>query len=234
MSSTLANEVYKMIKRIKARRSHGTLVANPRRKKRNGAKRAHKRKKRSLSMLLANPKHKKKRNGGYKLSHARKSRKHRNPRSFGRKHRNPGFDFGGVNLVNVGIGSVASIALGAVGEAIFDKYLAKSIENPTLAKMAPNLIVAGAAWAAHKYVKNSMVKEVAKVTIALSIFKAINDSFGAQIKEGVQGFLPGTSGAYLPTAGRYALSGGGMYIDTVTSGGHATAGLFPSANLYGL
>ena len=223
-----------MIKRLSARRSHGTLVANPR-QKRKAAKRGHKRTKRSsLSALMANPKHKRKK--------ANPHRKHakRNPMSHrsAKRKRNPaigGIDFGGVNLVNVGVGSVAAIALGAVGEAVFKKYLSSYIQNDTLAKMAPNLIVAGAAWAAHKYVKNSMVKEVAKVTIALSIFKAINDSVGQSITDSVSKMLPGTSGAYtlVPTSGNYALSGG-MYIDTTTSGGHSTGSLFPSANLYGL
>ena len=221
-----------MIKRLSARRSHGTLVANPR-KKRKATKRGHKRTKRSsLSALMANPKHKRKK--------ANPHRKHakRNPISHrsAKRKRNPaigGIDFGGVNLVNVGVGSVAAIALGAVGEAVFKKYLSSYIQNDTLAKMAPNLIVAGAAWAAHKYVKNSMVKEVAKVTIALSIFKAINDSVGQSITDSVSKMLPGTSGAYTPVSGNYALSGG-MYINTATGGGHATAGLFPTANLYGL
>jgi hypothetical protein len=223
-----------MIKRLSARRSHGTLVANPR-KKRKAAKRGHKRaKRRSLSAMLANPKHKR------KHANPKHKRKHRNPMSARRKRRNPaigGIDFGGVNLVNVGVGSVATIALGAIGEAVFNKYLAKNIENETLRAMAPNLIVAGAAWAAHKYVKNQMVKDVAKVTIALSVFKAINDSFGKQITEGVQKILPATSGTYTPVSGNYALSGGGMYIDTTTGGSYATSGptgIFPSANLYGL
>lgn len=220
-----------MIKRLSARRSHGTLVANPRRKKRNGKrKHAHKRR-RSLSAMLANPKHKRKKHANPKRKHAK-----RNPLRAYRKRRNPaiaGVDFGGVNLVNVGIGSVATIALGAIGEAVFNKYLKDTIQNETLRAMAPNLIVAGAAWAAHKYVGNQMVKDVAKVTIALSVFKAINDSFGKQISEGVQKMLPGTGGAYTPVSGNYALSGG-MYIDTSTSGGYATAGVFPGANLYGL
>lgn len=226
-----------MIKRLSARRSHGTLVANPR-KRRNGKKRRHgaKRKHRSLSALMANPRHKKRANPKHRRKHANpKSHKRRNPI---RRRRNPtiaGVDFGGVNLVNVGIGSVATIALGAVGEAVFKKYLADKIQNETLSKMAPNLIVAGAAWAAHKYVKNQMVKDVAKVTIALSVFKAINDSLGQQITDSVTKMLPGTTGAYTPVSGRYALSGG-MYIDTATSGGYAMAnpGIMPGANLYGL
>lgn len=222
-----------MIKRLSARRSHGTLVANPRRKRRNG-KRKHARKgRRSLSALLANPKHKRKR------KHANPKHKRRNPLRARRKRRNPaigGIDFAGVNLVNVGIGSVATVALGAVGQAVFDKYLKDTIQNDTLRAMAPNLIVAGVAWAAHKYVGNQMVKEVAKVTIALSIFKAIDDSFGKQIKEGVQKMLPGTSGAYtlVPgVSGNYALSGG-MYIDTTSGNFTANPGIFPGANLYGL
>lgn len=217
-----------MIKRLSARRSHGTLVANPR-KRRNGKKRhSAKRKRRSLSALMANPRRKKRANP--------KHRKHRNPISHRRKRRNPsigGVDFGGVNLVNVGVGSLATIALGSIGQAVFDKYLSNTIQNETLRKVTPNLLVAGAAFLAHKYMKNQMVKDVAKVTIALSVFKAIDDSVGGQIKEGVQKLLPGSSGAYTPVSGNYALSGG-MYIDTTTGGGYSMAGIMPGANLYGL
>lgn len=218
-----------MIKRLSARRSHGTLVANPRRKRRNGAKRHGAKRRRSLSALMANPRHKRKK-------HANPRRKHRNPISHKRRKRNPaigGIDFGGVNLVNVGVGSLATIALGSIGQAVFDKYLSNTIQNETLRKVTPNLIVAGAAFLAHKYMKNQMVKDVAKVTIALSIFKAIDDSVGAQVKEGVQKLLPGSSGAYTPVSGNYALSGG-MYIDTTTGGGYSMSGIMPSANLYGL
>lgn len=218
-----------MIKRLSARRSHGTLVANPR-KKRSGKKRhSAKRKHRSLSALMANPRRKKRAN-------PKRSHKRRNPISYRRKRRNPaigGVDFGGVNLVNVGVGSLATIALGSIGQAVFDKYLSNTIQNETLRKVTPNLLVAGAAFLAHKYMKNQMVKDVAKVTIALSVFKAIDDSVGTQVKEGVQKLLPGSSGAYVPVSGNYALSGG-MYIDTTTGGGHAMAGIMPGANLYGL
>lgn len=218
-----------MIKRLSARRSHGTLVANPR-KKRNGKKRhSAKRKHRSLSALMANPRRK------HKKANPKRSHKRRNPISHRRK-RNPaigGIDFGGVNLVNVGVGSLATIALGSIGQAVFDKYLSNTIQNETLRKVTPNLLVAGAAFLAHKYMKNQMVKDVAKVTIALSVFKAIDDSVGTQVKEGVQKLLPGSSGAYVPVSGNYALSGG-MYIDTTTGGGHAMAGIMPGANLYGL
>lgn len=220
-----------MIKRL-SRRSHGTLVANPRRKRRNGKKRhGAKRKHRSLSAMMANPRRKR------KHANPKRGHKRRNPISHRRRKRNPsigGVDFGGVNLVNVGLGSLATIALGSVGQAVFDKYLDKTIENEMLRKVTPNLIVAGAAWAAHKYMKNQMIKDVAKVTIALSVFKAIDDAVGGQIKDSVQKLLPGSSGAYtyVPTSGNYALSGG-TYIDT-TTGSSYMSGILPTANLYGL
>jgi hypothetical protein len=222
-----------MIKRLKHRRSHGTLVANPRRKKRNGARR-HKR--RSLRSMFANPrKHKRKkvRNGG-KLSSFLKKHKVRR-----RATRRNGMDIGGVDLVSVGIGSVAAIALGAVGQGIFNKYLAQSVSSEPLAKAAPSLIVAGAAFAAHKYMKNPKVKNIAKVTLVLSIFKAIDDSLGDKLRDTVKNALPGATGGYM--AGGYipALKGyntSGAYVDAATGGAytHVTHGILPGAGLYGL
>lgn len=223
-----------MIKRLKHRRSHGTLVANPRRrKKRNGARR-HKR--RSLRSMFANPrKHKRKkvRNGGKLSAFLKKHKTHR--------RRNPskgGMSLGGVDLVSVGIGSVAAIALGAIGQGIFNKYLSNSVSSEPLAKAAPSLIVAGAAFAAHKYIKNAKVKNIAKVTLVLSIFKAIDDSMGEKLRDTVRNALPGATGGYM--AGGYipALKGytSGAYVDAATGGAytHVTHGILPGAGLYGL
>lgn len=222
-----------MIKRLHSRRSSGTLVANPRHKKRrNGAKRGHKRAKRGLRSLFANPRRKK---------HSSKRRNpslnvlQRNARRR-RSHRNPGMGLG-IDLMSVGVGSVAAIALGSVGKAIFDRYLSTTITNPQIAKAAPSLLVAAGAFAANKYMKNAKVKSIAKVTMALSIFKAIDDSFGQQIEEGVTKMLPKASagsfgGAYVP-----ALRGmtSGAYIDAATGGAYMhTSGVLPGSGLYGL
>lgn len=227
-----------MIKRLHSRKSHGTLVANPRRRKRrNGAKRRH----RKLSALAANPAHKrrKRKNGSKKsLSHyfARKGHKlHR------RKRRNP--DMGGVDLVSIGVGSVVAIAAGAVGQAIFNSYLDKQIENPQLREAAPSLIVAAGAFAAHKYMANPKVKQIAKVTMMLAIFKALDKSVGGTIEQSVAGILPGgkpaakSSGSFVSTKGYLPVTrgtAGGAYI-TPTGGAYAQLnGLMPGASLYGL
>ena len=215
-----------MIKRLKAHRSHGTLVANPRRKKRNGGKRRHKR---GLRSLLANPRHKKrngsKRRNPSKLSHFFKKRK-------AHKRRNPMVGVGGGDLVSVGVGAVATIALGSVGKAVFDKYLAGKIGNTMIEQAGPSLIVAGAAFAAHKYMKNPKVKEIAKMTLILSVFKAIDDAVGQQIEDGVKKILPSTSGAYVPALRGYT---SGAYLDAATGGAYmGTHGVLPSATLYGL
>jgi hypothetical protein len=213
-----------MIKRLKAHRSHGTLVANPRRKKRNGGKRRHKR---GLHALSANPRHKRKhaKRNPAKLSHFLKRRK-------SVKRRNPMVGVGGVDLVSVGVGAVATIGLGAVGQAIFDKYLSNSITNQGLRDAAPSLIVAGAAFAAHKYMKNPKVKEIAKMTMILSVFKAVDAAVGQQIEDGVKKVLPSMSGAYVPALRGYT---SGAYLDAATGGAYmGTHGVLPSATLYGL
>lgn len=224
-----------MIKRLHSRRSHGTLVANPRHKRRSGAKRGHKRAKRGLRSLFANPRRKK---------HSNPRRKHRNPslnvlqRNARRRrsHRNPATAGLGIDLMSVGVGSVAAIALGSVGQALLNRY-GSSITNPQLRAAMPSLLVAAGAFAANKYMKNAKVKSIAKVTMALSIFKAIDDSFGKQISDSVTNILPKASagsfgGAYVP-----ALRGltSGAYIDSTTGGAYMhTSGVLPGAGLYGL
>ena len=219
-----------MIKRLKHRRTHGTLVANPRRKKRSSS-----RKRRSLRAVFANPR--------------KKRRKAKNPSPlFRRKHkairrrkaRHPGLAIGGLDLVSVGVGSVAAIALGAVGQGILNKYLSNTIQNETLGNAMPSLLVAAGAFAVHKYVANQKVKNIAKVTLVLSIFKAIDDSVGKKIQETVKDALPGvTGGAYLGTSGAFvpALRGytGGAYMDQTGGAYLGTSGLLASgSSLYGL
>lgn len=234
-----------MIKRLHKRKSHGTLVANPghrRRKRRNGSK-----KRRRLSAMHANPGHtrrRKRKNGSTKLSHyfARKGHK----KAHRRRRRNP--DGAGVDLVSIGVGSVVAIAAGAVGQAIFNQYLADSITSPALREAAPSLIVAGAAFAANKYVQNAKVKQIAKVTMMLAIFKALDKAMGNTIEEAVSGILPGGD-----TKKKSSGSGSGSYVSTTTSKGYlpvsrglagayvnGTGGAYmngpimPGANLYGL
>ncbi len=231
-----------MIKRLHAKRSHGTLVANPRRKRRAGAsKRRHKR---GLRTLSANPRRAKRSGSGHRAKRRNPShglsgflkKRTTHKRRTSHKRRNPDLSIGGVDLVSVGIGSVAALSLGAIGKGVFDKYLSSSVSSPTLAAAAPSLIVAAGAFAVHKYVKSAKVKEIAKVTLVLSIFKAINDSFGQQIEDGVKNALPSLTGAYIPAVAGRQMAGRsthGAYIDAAT-GNAATHGILPGAGLYGL
>lgn len=219
-----------MIKRLHGRRSAGTLVANPRRKRKSKSKRG-------VRALFANPRkkrHSAKRRNPHSLSgHIKNARRRRSS-----KRRNPQFNLG-IDLVSVGIGSVAAIALSSVGQGVFDKYLANSLSAvPAPVRDAvPSLLVAGAAWATNKYVKNTKVKEIAKITMVLAVYKAIDDAVGGTIKKSVTDMLPGATssgsfgGAYIP-----ALKGmtGGAYLDATGGAYMHTAGLIPSANLYGL
>lgn len=219
-----------MIKRLKTRRhSSGTMVANPRRRKHRNPK-GHKRKKRGLRSLFANPRRKR------KAHNPKRSYKRRNP-LVRRKRRNPDVNIGGVSvdLVSVGIGSVAAIALGSIANGVATKYFGKTMaSNPYVGKMLPSLLVAGGAWAAAKYVQNPKIKSIAKVTLVLAVFKAIDDSFGEQISKSVKNILPGTSG-YIPAVRQM----NGVHIDNMGgaytySGPAYTHGVLPGANLYGL
>lgn len=214
-----------MIKRLHGRKSHGTLVANPRRKKRNGSKR---RVKRSARSLFANPGHKRKKrrnpsslSGFFKKNARRKSHKRRNP-SFVRE----------LDLVTVGIGAVAAIGLSSVGQGIADKYMPTLFaDNKPIRDALPSLLVAGAAFAAHKYVKNAKVQQIAKYTLVMALYKAVDDAVGGKIKESVKNILPGTSGAYVPALRGYT---SGAYMDATGGAYSSVSGLFPGDKLYGL
>jgi hypothetical protein len=221
-----------MIKRLKTRRhSSGTMVANPYRKKRNGGHKRSRKKKRGLRSLFANPRGSRKRK-----AHNPRSHKRRNP-LVRRKRRNPDVNIGGVSvdLVSVGIGSVAAIALGSIANGVANRYFGKTMSsNPYVGKMLPSLLVAGGAWAAAKYMQNPKIKSIAKVTLVLAVFKAIDDSFGEQISKSVKNVLPGTSG-YIPAVRQM----NGVHIDNMGgaytySGPSYTHGVLPGANLYGL
>jgi hypothetical protein len=230
-----------MIKRLHSRKSHGTLVANPRRrKKRNGvAKR--RRRGTKLSAMVANGKGRKKRkNPSHKMSHyfARKGRRRT------ARRRNP--DIAGVDLVSVGVGSVVAIAAGAIGEAITDKYLKDKIQTPSIRNAMPSVLVAVGAYAAAKYMQNPKVKQIAKVTMTLAVFKALDAAIGETIKGAVAGILPGggsSSSSSAPQGNFIKPSSGYLPVTRGTSGAYVTRtggayagvnGLLPGAGLYGL
>ncbi len=216
----------------------GTLVANPRRKRRKvKAGRKH-----GFRALSRNPSHRRKRHAG---AHKRKARnpahafarmhhkKHarKNPARRHGKRRNPGMDMGGINLVELGLGSAGTIALSSVVQALVDKYAPASIKSmPGAAALVPALVAAGAFYG-HKKASGTL-KGALKFVVITSAFEAVNQLVGAQIKSTIAGLLPGATGGYYQASGHRV---GGVYLPSPqrATGGvwlqtpPATAGAFP-------
>jgi hypothetical protein len=209
--------------------SGGTLVANPRRKRRKAGRKYGAKK---FSALSRNPRRKR------RSKHAMHA-KHRNPRKLShrrRKHRNPGMDIGGINLTELGLGSVAAIAAFGVSDALAKKYMASTLAStPSAAAIAP-AAVAAAAFYGHQHAKGTL-KGALKYIVILGAFEAVNRVVGQQITDQVQKLLPATSGAYL-SSGKY-LPTGGAYLPRATSGAWlqapTTGGAFPQGkSLFGI
>ena len=211
-----------MIKPFRAL-SCGTLVANPRRKRRHG-------KRHGFGTLLHNPR--KKRAG---KQHSRKAKNplhlfgklHRKAKSHRRKSRNPGMEMGGINLIDLGIGSAGTIGLSSIAQALIDKYAPASVKTmPGATAFAPGLVAVGAYFGGKK--ATGKLKSILKYVALTAGFETVNQLIGTQIKSTVAGLLPSTGGYYTAAGQRV----GGVYLQSPQTGGAwiqgkpATAGAF--------
>ena len=229
----------------------GTLVANPRRKRRkSGAKRKNPgkrfaaRAKTGKSGKRKHAKRAKTRNpsrtfGAFRKAHKARGKHtaHRNPARRGHKRRNP--EVGGIDIMELALGSGASIALTAVTQALVDKYAPATIKTSLGAAsgaLAPGL-VAVAAFFAHKKAKGK-IKGALKYVAITATFEAVNQVAGSQIKGFIQDHLPGTGGMWLPNT----QNTGGMWLPNTQNTGGAwmgvqrdTRGAFPApTKLFGV
>jgi len=188
---------------IRRTRRNPTLIANPRKRTRRKAgrrvaRRAGKRNPRVASAW---------RKGS-------KSVARRNPTKGRRRvarRRNPGlgsFNVAGLPVISVALGTAGAIALisGVAGIPFIKTQIDK---GGTVGGLVGPALVFAAGWAATKYVKNPMVKDIGKYACLAALVIAVQNTAGAAIQEQVTKMLPDTSpvkgltagtvsGAYLP------------------------------------
>ena len=186
---------------------------------------------------------------------------HKNPRRRKAARRNAGLVIAGVPVVEMAIGSAATIAVGAVSEALIKKYAGDKV--PTfLQSIVGEIATAGIAAFAHGKLKNPMHREIAKYAFIGAVFQIISEKASPAIVDGINKILPedanatpksteaaekkdgentGVYGGYMPLNGLYlsADSGdfgvGGAYMQT--NGSHSAdlggLGLFQGKSIYG-
>lgn len=183
---------------------------------------------------------------------------HKNPRRR-RKYarRNAGLVIAGVPVVEMAIGSAATIAVGAVSEALIKKYAGDKVPA-FLQGIVGEIATAGIAAFAHGKLKNPMHREIAKYAFIGAVFQIISEKASPMIVDGINKALPadaqatsksteatdsknGAGGGYMPLNGLYlsADSGdfgvGGAYMQT--NGSHSAdlggLGLFQGKSIYG-
>lgn len=249
-----------MIKKLHGASS--TLVANPRRKKRNPKRKAHakrnpsRRKRRNPGMFASSLKRKGRK--GHKRHNPRKGHKRRNP--LHRKRRNPAMlEIAGVDVGSMAIGSLGAIAVssaiqGFVASTDFYKTQTGVAKDYHLFDaIAPAAVAAGAAFAYKK--STGQVKEIAKYAFIGSVFLAIQKVVGGKIEDATKGLLAKESpkieysstkagtpkDASKPDGDKYKQGDTGpdgktiqgLYLDTV-SGRKAVGGMYMPTGMSGM
>lgn len=181
---------------------------------------------------------------------------HKNPRRRKHARRNAGLVIAGVPVIEMAIGSAATIAVGAVSEALITKYAGDKVPA-FLQGIVGEIATAGIAAFAHGKLKNPMHREIAKYAFIGAVFQIISEKASPMIVDGINKALPadakatpksteaakkdGAGGGYMPLNGLYlsADSGdfgvGGAYMQT--NGSHSAdlggLGLFQGKSIYG-
>lgn len=206
------------IKRVRNRRHRSsTLVANPRRRRKNPRRRvsaARKRNGTKKGQVMKTRAYTRKRKNAYMKSRAANPRRRKNPRRRVARRRNAQkLVFAGIPLVEAGIGSIASLL--AINTLSNLGPIKDFVNKPEEGKTAPaawkKLIIpgltAGLGVALHQNVKNKMVKDAAKYLVIVAIFKAIDDATSTYFattfaemfdKKPTTGTTTGMYGAYGP------------------------------------
>lgn len=201
-----------MIKPLRAI-SGGTLVANPRRKRRKAkAGRKH-----GFASLSRNP------------SPRRSKKAKRNPSAFGRmkSRRNPAMDIGGVDIMSLAGGSLITILGGNIAQGIVKKYATASITSMPGANALPVALVGLGAYFGAKKAKGQL-KSALKITVITSAFECLNQLAGPKLQELTASFLPSTSG-YYNQAGQRVNGMAGTYLPSPNRQGTNGAWLQASA-----
>ena len=165
-----------------------------------------------------------------------------------RKVKNPGLMIAGVPVIEMAIGSVAAIGIGAVAAIMVDKY-AKQYVPTMLQDVTGELATAAVAAFAHAKLRNPMHKSIAQFAFIGAVFQIINKKTYKPIYNAIASPLGATAlaghghthgvyfdpytaqgavgGAYLPAMSGSSEAMGGMYASV------DGLGLFQSPSIYG-
>ncbi len=176
---------------------------------------------------------------------------HKNPgrRKRTMKRKNAGLVVAGVPVIEMAIGSVGAIGVGALSEALIKKYAGTAVPAP-LQDIVGEVATAAIAAFAHGKLKNKMHKDIAQFAFIGAVFGLISKKANDPIVNAIQKALPGETGGsyfdpsmaglYVDPAGSGAV--GGMYLNDQSAApamgashaGHMSGmGLFEGRSIYG-
>lgn len=163
--------------------------------------------------------------------------------------KNPGLVLAGVPVIEMAIGSAATIAISATAKGLIDNVKAlEAVKTSPIGDIAGELATAGIAFVLHdKVLKNPMHKTIAQYAFVGAVFQILSKKLSDPIKglvekipgvKGMGGYSSAMSGVYFdpytaaPATGGYisADSGhmAGIYTDV-----NAMGGLFDAPSIYG-
>lgn len=151
----------------------------------------------------------------------------------------------GVPVIDMAIGSVATIAIGAISKKLITKF-APAVATSPVGDIAGELATAGVSALLYmKVLKNPMHKSIAQYAFIGAVFQILSKKLSPQI-ENLVGQIPGLGGHYGSTHGIYfdpytsTPAVGGAYLPTTAGtdiGGMYTnvdgLGLFNAPSIYG-
>lgn len=163
-------------------------------------------------------------------------------------HKNPaigGVVFAGVPVIDMAIGSAATIAIGAISKKLITKF-APAVATSPVGDIAGELATAGVSALLYmKVLKKPMHKSIAQFAFIGAVFQILSKKLSPQIEDLV-GKIPGLGGHYGSTHGIYfdpytsTPAVGGAYLPTTAGtdiGGMYTnvdgLGLFNAPSIYG-
>ena len=171
----------------------------------------------------------------------------RNPRHH---RRNPALMLAGVPVIEMAIGSAATIAISATAKGLIDNVKAlEAVKTSPIGDIAGELVTAGVAWALHdKVLTNPMHKSIAQYAFVGAVFQILSKKLSDPIKglvekipgvKGMGGYSSAMSGVYFdpytaaPAVGGYISADAGQHMAGIYTDVNAMSGLFDAPSIYG-
>ena len=153
--------------------------------------------------------------------------------------RNPAFVLAGVPVLEMAIGSAATIAIGAVSNKLIAKFAPTVSATPVVGDIVGELATAAVAWALHDYVlKNPMHKSIAQYAFVGAVFQILSKKATPAITSAIE-MIPGLEATSAPAAAStkgYSNAMSGVYFDpysaTPAVGGYVSADTGHMAGIY--